>query len=160
MSDDLLGDESPPLRFRTRVVEDGYAYWASKCVDGRLPSRQDINPLEIPRLMPHVAIVDVRHEPEMDFFYRLQGTYIVEHLYQDHSGKWFSEIPHQKPPSQIWSNCAKVVESKMPLLANTPYVGPQSSFRDLEDLILPLSSDGELVDSLLVFVCYLPRSNT
>jgi hypothetical protein len=47
----------------------------------------------------------------------------------------------------------------MPLLANTPYVGPHSSFRDLEDLILPLSSDGHHVDSLLVFVCFLPRSS-
>ena len=160
MEDDLPHGGVENFQFRTRIVQDGYAYWASKCDDGRMPTRRDINPVEIPSLMPHVAIVDVRHEPEMDFFYRLQGTYIVEHLYSDHTGKWFSEIPHQKPPSQIWSNCAKVVETRAPLLAKTPYVGPHSSFRDLEDLILPLSSDGERVDSLLVFVCYLPRSDT
>jgi hypothetical protein len=80
MADDLPGDDNLPLRFRTGVVKEGYDYWVSKCADGRLPSRHDINPLEIPRLMPHVAIIDVKHEPEMDFHYRLQGTYIVEHL--------------------------------------------------------------------------------
>lgn len=161
VDDEPGGDgDASPIKFRTREVQEGYSYWVSKCVDGRLPSRHDINPLEIARLMPHVAILDVRHEPELDFFYRLQGTYIVEHLYSDHSGKWFSEIEHQKAPSRIWQNCVKVVETRAPLLANTPYVGPQRSFRDLEDLILPLSSDGRTVDNLLVFVRFLPRTDT
>jgi hypothetical protein len=126
MADDLLGEDNLPLRFRTGVVKKGYDYWGSKCANGRLPSMHDINPMEIRRLMPHVAIVDVKHEPEMNFHYPLQGTDIVEHPYSDHSGKWFSEIPHQKTPRLIRQYCVKVIETKMPLLVNTPHVGPLS----------------------------------
>lgn len=45
-------------------------------------------------------------------------------------------------------------------MSNTPYVGLYQSFRDVEDTILPLSSDGERVDNLLVFVCYIPMADT
>ena len=145
----------PPFEFRTEIVAEGFAYWRSKCVEGLLPSRRDINPIEIPRLMPHAIIMDVRRDPELDFRYRLIGTYVADHLYTDHTGKWMAEIEHQKAPSQIWSNCQQVTETKEPFLANTPYVGPQKSFRDVEDIILPLASDGENVDALLVFVFYI-----
>lgn len=160
MTDNQPGGGGEDFQFQTRVVQDGYAYWVSKCSEGGLPARQDINPVEIPRLMPHVVMLDVKHEPEFDFRYRLLGTYVTEHLYSDHSGKWFSEITHQRAPSKIWQNCCQVATSRSPFMSNTPYVGPHQSFRDVEDIILPLSSDGERVDSLLVFVCYHPRSDT
>ena len=160
MNDDLPGGDGEGFQFRTRIVQDGYAYWVSKCIEERIPARQDINPVDIPRLMPHVVILDVRREPDFDFRYRLLGTYVTEHLYSDHSGKWFSEITHQQPPSQIWQNCCEVATSGTPLMSNTPYVGPHKSFRDVEDIILPLSSDGEHIDSLLVFVCYIPMIDT
>ena len=110
--------------------------------------------------MPHVVILDVRHEPEFDFRYRLLGTYVTEHLYSDHSGKWFSEMAHQQAPSQIWQNCYRVATTRQPLMSNKPYVGPHQSFRDVEDIILPLSSDGERVNHLLVFVCCIPMADT
>ena len=160
MADDESNGSDPSFNFRTRVVQDGYSYWRSKARGGRLPSRRDIDPLEIPGLMPHAVIVDVRREPDLDFRYRLVGTNNVDHHFTDHSGEWFSEIPHQKAPSQIWQNCKRVVETGEPFLANTPYVGPHSAFREAEDIILPLASDGETVDSLLVFIDYLSLDNT
>ena len=110
--------------------------------------------------MPHVVILDVRHEPEFDFRYRLLGTHVTEHLFRDHNGKWFSELAHQQAPSQIWQNCYRVATTRQPLMSNKPYVGPHQSFRDVEDIILPLFSDGERVDNLLVFVCYIPMADT
>ena len=103
--------------------------------------------------MPHAVILDEKYEPDYDFRYRRLGTYVTEHLYNDHSGKWFSEIAHQQSPSQIWQNCCHVATTRQALMSNTPYVGLYQSFRDVEDTILPLSSDGERVDNLLVFVC-------
>ena len=38
-------------------------YWRGKC-DGRaMPARADIDPLEIPRLLPYVYLVDVLDDP-------------------------------------------------------------------------------------------------
>jgi hypothetical protein len=98
---DSTDENGSSFDFETRVVQDGYSYWRSKLIDGRLPRRSDINPIDIPRLMPHAVMLDVKREPEFDFRYRLIGTYVAEHLYTDHTGSWFSEIEHQKQTSQI-----------------------------------------------------------
>lgn len=151
-------EDGADFKFESPMVRDGYLYWRSKIVDGRLPGRSDINPIEIPKLMPHVVLVDVKREPEFDFKYRLIGTYVAEHLYKDHTGSWFSEIEHQKAPSQIWQNCCQVAETGTAFAAETPYVGPHKGFRRVEDVILPLADDGRTVDCLLVFVQYMSRS--
>ncbi len=144
--------------FETQILADGFAYWKSKSAGGRLPSRADIRPSQIPRLLPNIILLDVVRGPELDFRYRLIGTRVVEHLPSDYTGLCFSEIDHQRPPSQIWENCRKVAETREPFFARTPYVGPQSEFRRAEDLILPLANDGTTVDTLLVFVEYLPKA--
>lgn len=161
MTDDTPAQsDGQPFAFQSRAVQEGYAYWQSKVLDGKLPSRADIDPIDIPRLMPHVVMVDVKREPEYDFRYRLIGTSVVENLYKDHTGSWFSEIDHQKAPSQIWQNCRKVAESGEPYLAGTPYVGPHQGYRRVEDVILPLADDGVTVDCLLVFIGYMSRSDS
>ena len=154
--DPNLPDESG-FNFDSPIVKDGYAYWRSKLKDGALPARADIDPAEIPRLLPNIILLDVQREPDWDFRYRLIGTRVVEHLFRDYTGMWFSEIDHQRPPSTLWSNCRQVAESAAPMLANTEYIGPHQGFRRAEDVLLPLADDGRTVDTLLVFVAYLPR---
>ena len=108
--------------------------------------------------MLHAVILDVRREPEMDFRYRLIGTYVSENLFKDNTGSWFSEIDHQRAPNEIWHNCCRVVETGKPLRPQTPYIGPNQSFKQIEDVILPLADDGETVDCLLVFIDFLRRT--
>lgn len=157
-NDDLPGPPSEPgFKFETRVVQDGYAYWRSKVENGKLPARTAIDPTEIPRLLPCIVILDVIDGPELDFRYRLIGTKVAENLYRDYTGTLMSDIETQRAPSQIWQNCKSVVDSGEPLLPYTEYAGPNKGFRRAEDVILPLSSDGETVDNLLVFVEYIPR---
>lgn len=108
--------------------------------------------------MPHAVILDVRREPEPDFRYRLIGTYVSENLFRDHTGSWFSEIEHQRAPNQISQNCCRVVETGKPLLPRSRYVGPNRSFKTIEDVILPLAEDGKAVDCLLVFIEFLRRT--
>lgn len=152
--------DGAPLEFESPIVQAGYSYWHAKMIGGRLPCRADIDPVEIARLMPHAVLLDVKREQELDFKYRLIGTYVAENLFKDHTGSWFSEIDHQKAPSQIWQNCCRVVETGEPFKAGTPYVGPHQGYRRVEDVILPLADDGHTVDCLLVFVQYMSRSGT
>lgn len=49
-----------------------YRYWASKCVDGRPPSRQDLDPLvEIPHLVANILLIDVLPD---GYRFRLVGS--------------------------------------------------------------------------------------
>jgi len=64
---------------------DLYDYWKSKHVDGRPPSRQEIDPVvEIPRLVPYLLLID--NTPE-GFRYRLFGSLIAERTGLDLRGK-------------------------------------------------------------------------
>lgn len=159
MNNDHNDDErNSSLEIQTRLVQDGYSYWRSKCVNDRLPSRSDIDPIEIPRLMSHAVMLDVKREPELDFRYRLIGTYVAEHMHIDHTGSWFSEIEHKKAPSEIWKNCKHVVETGKAYLSGTPYIGPHQGYLQAEDIFLPLADDGKTVDTLLIFICFMSRT--
>eukprot|EP00657_Telonema_sp_P-1_P008436 TRINITY_DN29609_c0_g1_i2.p1 TRINITY_DN29609_c0_g1~~TRINITY_DN29609_c0_g1_i2.p1 ORF type:complete len:124 (-),score=32.38 TRINITY_DN29609_c0_g1_i2:20-391(-) len=62
------------------------SYWQSKCVAGALPSRQDIDPAEIRRLLAHIALIDVIQDGG-GFRYRLVGTRVVQQLAYDPTGE-------------------------------------------------------------------------
>src|SRR5947207_13056937 len=49
-----------------------YAYWRHKAADRSLPSRADLDPVEIPKLLPHIMLIDVL--PSGGYHYRLIGT--------------------------------------------------------------------------------------
>jgi hypothetical protein len=136
---------------RGRVIELGEDYWRSLARTGKPPSRSDIDPLDIPNLMPQVILLDVQHEP-WDFRFRLIGTNVVYHLSQDWTGQWMTQIPHMAPPSRIFTSCVVVASSGTPQRSEPPYVGPHQDFVTAEDTILPLSRDGDVIDMLMVFV--------
>lgn len=142
--------------FASPVVERGYFYWRSKCQRDRPPSRDDIDPADIPDLLPHVILLDVRQNPR-DYRYRLIGTGITRHLERDLTGAWMTEIPIQRPPSTIWDNCSEVADSGRPKKSNIPYVGPFQEFLQAEDIIMPLVDETARVNMLFVFVDYISK---
>lgn len=147
------------LSTRSPTIQNGFEYWQSKGWPERLPRREDLDPFDVPALMPQIVLLDVRREPR-DFFYRVIGTGVTEHLSKDWTGTWMSEIEHQRPPSRIWENCDKVVESKVPALSCVPYVGPHADFLYGEDVILPLGNERGDVEKLLVFVAYIRKQRS
>lgn len=113
-----------------------------------MPSRTDIDPSAIREILPHVFLVDV-HEEARDFRYRLIGTYLEDHWVSRYTGLWLSEIPEQRAPSMIFSALTKAVERRRPSCFNLPYRGRKSIYSQSEDIMLPLSDDGETVNMIL-----------
>ncbi|MBG04686.1 MAG: hypothetical protein CMM59_11505 [Rhodospirillaceae bacterium] len=146
------------FKFKSPSVRRGYEYWRSKCKDGALASRSDLDPIEIPAILPHIILLDVEKNPR-DFRYRLIGTLVCKHLLQDWTGTHMSEIEHQKPPSTIWLNCERVVDTRRPLKANTPYIGPYKEFLEAEDIILPLEGPDGSINMLFVLADYIRKEN-
>lgn len=148
--------DSEPV-FRTEPVRLGYIYWKSKFVDGRVPSRCHIDPLEMVRFLPNTVLMDVAREP-FDFRYRVIGTECVAHMKRDWTGNWMSEIPHQGPSGQLWNNLQRVAGNQTPLYANAPHAGPEVSYLAIEDVILPLVDRDGSTNMLLTFTGFLRRS--
>lgn len=147
---------SVPQSIRNRVLGLGEAYWQSKVQGDRLPARADIDPLDIPALLPQVILLDVQPDP-WDFRFRLIGTNVVHHLTTDLTGSWMSAIKQMAPQSRIFDSCLEVAKSGKPSRSDTPYIGPHRNYVRAEDIILPLASDGSTPDMLLVFVEHFPK---
>jgi hypothetical protein len=62
---------------------DLYSYWHSKRGTRNMPARSDMNPADIPRLLPYLLIVERAAD---QFRYRLVGSAIVDGLGYDATG--------------------------------------------------------------------------
>ncbi len=136
-----------------RSADLGLRYWEDRRRDRGLPSRADIDPLDIPDLLPQVFLVDVARAP-LDFRYRLVGTQIVRHSAADYTGKSLNELPEQCPPSRIWSLFQRVVEERRPFSAEIPYVHIPG--KSVEMQAMPLSDDGTTVNMIFGMVHFDP----
>ncbi len=139
-------------------IRGGFDYWMSKRAGRRMPSRGDITPAEIVELLPYIILIDVTRDP-LDFRYRLIGTVIDTHMNQPLTGRWISSIPHQRAPSRIWTACERVLVERTAHSSDIPYIGPMKDFVVSEDILMPLSDDGETVDMIFVVVDYLREAD-
>ena len=69
----------------TSIHSDFYRYWQTKRAGRLMPTRADVDPVEIPHLLPYVTLV----EPDGEGFYRyrLMGTAVVQQLGRDLTGQ-------------------------------------------------------------------------
>ena len=72
---------APDRAFRAQLVlseqQQLYDYWCTKQSQRLLPTRQQINPAEIFKLLPNLSLIDIEPDP-MKFRYRLAGTRLRE----------------------------------------------------------------------------------
>lgn len=128
-------------------LKDIYAYWLKKKGDRFAPSRADIDPTEIPLLLPYVGLVDVFRNP-LRFRYRLTGTQISSAYGKELTGRYLDEIDLDGHQREIIDEYRTVAESGQPLCAIWDYQRNDGRHLHYERLALPLSSDGKTVDML------------
>jgi hypothetical protein len=140
---------SPKLR-------QGLDYWIAKRGDRLMPARADLDPMEMIPFLPNIILLDVLRDP-LDFRYRLIGTLVEEHMSAPYTGRRFSEFEGQSAGSHIWTSSERVLAERQPVRSDVPYIGPKSDFTTIEDVMMPLSSDGESVDVIMIVVEYIRR---
>ena len=126
-----------------------YKYWRSKCSGGRIPSRADILPEEMPHLLPYVMLHDVVRENDVyRFKARLIGTHIVDVCGSNPTGRYIDEYRRPEDYEKIYETLASVVTTKAPRYGVVPVHREEGYFLDFEVITMPLSYDGEQVDML------------
>ena len=136
-------------------VKQLYGYWRSKWRGERLPRRRDIDPVEIPRFLPQLTIVEVVPD-ERRYVYRLVGTKEVEIRGRDPTGKSVLDGFFGPSLDDALDCYDTVVATRAPFYDDAPYITPDGRFSDDETLFLPLSDDGETVNRILVFGTFSP----
>jgi hypothetical protein len=136
----------PTLRLRR-----GLAYWEQLRGNRPMPARADIGPADLPRPLTSVMLVDVLQDP-LDFRFRLVGSDIEAISFRNYRGVRFSEIFHMGPKSRLFGEYRHVVQTRRPHWSEVDYVGFDPGISRIRHILLPLSDDGDKVDTVLVFV--------
>lgn len=125
-----------------------YAYWDRKRAGRLAPTRADIDPVEIPHLLPNMFIYEVLLEPR-DYRMVLSGTALVEAFGVDHTNCRFDEIFSGPTAPAIRAEYDNLVDTGEPVLSTHDGSWTGRDFVSYWRLLLPLSGDGETVNKLI-----------
>lgn len=141
-------DESEfAARLASQVLRDVFAYWQRRRGTRPMPARADIEPMDIPQLLPHVFIHDVIAAPR-DYRARLLGTAIGERYGQDHTGKLIGDIFPEPTLSLVRRIFGTVVGERRPAHATGPVVWRHDEYSVFEAVFLPLADDAGNVNMI------------
>lgn len=148
----------PRLKIVDRRLQRLHEYWEKERGKRPLPARTDIDPVELRFLLGHLLLLDVLDEPQQ-FRVRLQGTELERWMGGDLTGKTLDQLPSRQLEAIALECLARTVEAKAPYHK----IGEQiidDMPRRFEALILPLATDGVIVNMLLAAVlCRDDRSD-
>ncbi len=127
-----------------------YDYWRSKCQNGSLPSRYDIDPADIRAHLPMVSLIEVNRDlPTPRFQCRLAGTGFWD-LYEDEiQGRFIDDLPIGDRVD-YWNRILTQVASRSRPTAGVTRPGtPFGSHLAQFWIRLPLSENGKDVNLIL-----------
>jgi hypothetical protein len=133
------------------IIDRALAYWDGARARRAMPRRRDLDPVEIPRLLPFVMLVDVLADP-LDFRFRLIGTAVQAIMSHNDLGRRFSELPHMAKGNVIWGEYEAVVTHRRPITTVLDYVGRNRDVRGLRHCLMPLSQDDNSATMIFVAV--------
>ena len=129
-----------------------YDYWQRKRAQRPMPSRADIDPIDMRFILGNLLLVDVLAAPRR-FRIRLHGTNLVHRAGYELTGKMLDELPNPDFRALAERSFTTVVESARPYHSTrSRTLSGRPQF--YEALMLPLSQAPPNVDMLLVGLCY------
>jgi hypothetical protein len=137
---------------RVRAI---YRYWDSKRNGRLMPRRADLDPLDIPRFLPDICLVDVVPDARR-YVYRLIGTNEAAMRGREPTGLPVGEGFFGTSKESVFLNYDGVTRTRAPRLDRDPSITSDHRFIQHESIFLPLSEDGERVTMILVFTVYGP----
>ncbi|HVO15913.1 MAG TPA: PAS domain-containing protein [Alphaproteobacteria bacterium] len=140
----------PSPEFSDPRLRRFHDYWRSKRQGDRLPGRQDIDPLEIPDLLPHISILDVVGTgAAMRFRFRLVGTANVRIAGREYTGAFIDDVFDPEDAARMGAAYREIVERRKPhYWDNRAAVRGNPPVR-YSRLMVPLATDGQTVDMLM-----------
>lgn len=144
------GPASPRVPFDDPRIADAHSYWRRKAGGRAMPSRADIDPTEIPRLLRDLMLVDVL--PEGRYRYRLIGTGNAIAQGVSATGRYLDEVlPGPEYKAHVLRLYDEVVRERRPLYSECLFLSPaRDPARHTKVLFMPLSEDGKGINMVFV----------
>lgn len=135
---DEIGDE--------RLVEL-YRYWLVKKGERELPGRCDIDPVEIPDLLPYLLLTEIV-DGGRRLRYRLAGTEVERFFGRPMTGRFVDELLKQHYRAYLEDLYAEMIRRRSPVYSESAYKHRDNPLRTRR-LMLPLSTQGREIDMAL-----------
>lgn len=166
--DESIGNKTSPaasnygLLFRDGpehpILIDIYAYWKKQVGDQEMPHYADIDPIDIPALMPHVAIGDIIDREKMNIRVRLFGTALSYLSSTDRTGMILEESHDgdtEPRDQQIlmdrWRFLArKCCSKRAPVFTTRVHSDPDRQFLNIHTAAFPLLGSKGEIERILV----------
>ncbi len=154
-------DDKSPNEPWGEGVRKAHAYWLSKWTPTRLPGRNNIDPLDFPELWRGVWLLDVFYRP-FRLRYRLVGTLLVEAMGFDPTGRYLDEShPHVGATPGFFARYEQVAATGIPSRRRgKALLWRHDDYREVENILLPLASDGRTVDIIMIYTSLLRSDGT
>jgi hypothetical protein len=143
------------MPFTDPRLEQAYEYWRRKAAGRKLPRRRDIDPVEIPKLLADVMLVDVE---DGRYRYRLIGTENTQAHGIKATGRYLDEVlPGREYRNHVLALYDESVQKKRALYSECLFLSPErlAPERHTKVLFMPLSEDGETVNMVFVLQIFL-----
>lgn len=125
---------------RIRRLND---YWQAKA-RGKVPSRSDIDPVDVRELLPNLLMIDMLGDP-MRFRFRLVGTRVVQYTGFDFTGRCLDELVFQG--RDFLEQCYhRLLAERRPVFGHYAWLVRSRHFGQCEFGLFPLSDDGATVN--------------
>lgn len=125
-----------------------YDYWLTCGRNGRAPSRRDVDPVDIPELLPNLFLLDVIGDAE-DFIFRLAGTLVEDAFNMPLRGRSITETEEVSGTTIPIDHHVEVARGGGPRYREGMMGTSGREHWKIRRLLLPLSSDGEVIDVLI-----------
>lgn len=121
-----------------------------------MPARGDIEPADIPRLLPALVIAEVEPSP-LRFRMRLVGTEVVTMCGCDITGLYLDEIGPDAIQDTLTADFTEVVSERRPTYRRRRYWSKDTRFLSYERLLMPLGDAG-VISHLIACIDEIPSA--
>jgi len=149
-----------PERFLAQVddprLREAYRYWDGLRGARFAPAYAEVDPIDIPKLLSCLLITEVVASPQGPRYrYRLCGTEVEQNFGSPMRGCFIDELMQGTYLGYIQGLYDRVVAQRSPIYTVSTY---HQKALDTKRLMLPLSADGETVDTVFAAQVFLQSS--
>jgi hypothetical protein len=147
--------ETAALPISDGRLQAAFDYWRRIAAGKVLPRRRDLDPIDIPRLLPHVMLIEVH--PDGRYRYRLIGTANAQEQGMNATGLFVDEALKGEYKAHVLRLYDECVRTRRPLYSESLFLSSAGGAieRYTKVLFMPLSDDGTTVNQVFVAQVFL-----
>ncbi|WP_193369623.1 PAS domain-containing protein [Pelagibius marinus] len=143
------------------LLAELYSYWTERSRGRKVPTRADIDPVDIPQLLPHLTLTEMVPAQTARGFrirYRLAGTEIESHFGCPLTNRYLDDLVTGPFVDFAMELHERVRTEKEPIYTEVLFGSDEAEALYAKRLMLPLSEDGQTVNLMLAGVLFFNRN--